>query len=212
MIQERSVDGDVLLYLCKKLLRTHPTIKIVLMSATIHTDLYRHYFSQDNDDYGDMTCLSVGARRFPLNILHVEDIILLANNEYPPTSRPPFELKLPKVLATLADKIRSDGKALKNNAISQNFVKNQYTLALSLIKSIAVDGTGILVFVSGIADITELSEKFESLSRFKVVAIHSDIPFEEQESAFLPAEPNQVKVIIATNAAEVFSFDIMFQL
>ena len=198
------MDGDVLLYLCKQLLMTHPTIKIVLMSATIHTDLYRHYFSQDNDYYyGDMNCLSVGARRFPLNILHVEDIIQLANNKYIPSSPPPFELKVPKVVATLAEKIQGDEKAFRSDVISQNFIKNQYNLVLSLIKSIAVDGTGILVFVSGIADITELSEKFESLTRYKVVAIHSDIPFEEQETAFLPAEPHQVKVIIATNAAEV---------
>lgn len=197
------MDGDVLLYLCKQLLGTHSTIKIILMSATIHTDLYRHYFSQASDYYGDMDCLSVGARRFPLNILHIEDIIQLANNQYIASSPSPFELRVPKALATLAEKIRGDERGLKSNVISQNFIKNQYTLALSLIKSIAVDGTGILVFVSGIADITELSEKFESLSRFKVVAIHSDIPFEEQEAAFLPAEPDQVKVIIATNAAEV---------
>ena len=199
------MDGDVLLYLCKKLLETHPSIKIILMSATIHTDLYRHYFCHGNDYYGDMNCLSVGTRRFPLNILHIDDIIQLANNEYVPSSPPPFELRVPKVLGTLAEKIRGDERAFKSNAISQNFIKNQYTLVLSLIKSIAMDGTGILVFVSGIADITELSEKFENLSRFKIVAIHSDIPIEEQETAFLPAEPNQVKVIIATNAAEVIN-------
>ena len=35
-----------------------------------------------------------------------------------------------------------------------------------------------------------------------MIAIHSEIPFEEQETAFLPAGPNEVKVIIATNAAE----------
>lgn len=61
-------------------------------------------------------------------------------------------------------------------------------------------GTGILVFVSGIADITDLTEKFEGMDKYKVIAIHSEIPFEEQETAFQPAEPNEVKVIIATNA------------
>lgn len=39
-------------------------------------------------------------------------------------------------------------------------------MVVTLIKSLAIDGTGILVFVSGIADITDLSEKFEPFPRF----------------------------------------------
>jgi HrpA-like RNA helicase len=56
------------------------------------------------------------------------------------------------------------------------------------------EGTGILVFVSGIADITELTERFEGLGRYKLYAIHSDLPFEEQEAAFTPAAVDEVKV------------------
>lgn len=51
-------------------------------------------------------------------------------------------------------------------------------------------------------DIEELSERFVGLDRYKIVCIHSDIPFEEQELAFLPTLPHEVKVVIATNAAE----------
>lgn len=56
----RSVDGDVLLYLCKRLLTIHPTIKIILMSATIHTALYQSYFrtqesDSDEEFYGNST-------------------------------------------------------------------------------------------------------------------------------------------------------------
>ena len=80
--------------------------------------------------------------------------------------------------------------------------KEQYNLAVSLIKSVGQMGTAVLVFVSGIADITELTERFEGLSRYKLYAIHSDLPFEEQEQAFIPAGPDEVKVVVATNAAE----------
>ena len=41
---ERSVDGDVLCLLAKRLLLTNPSIKIVLMSATLEADRYRTYF------------------------------------------------------------------------------------------------------------------------------------------------------------------------
>jgi HrpA-like RNA helicase len=63
-------------------------------------------------------------------------------------------------------------------------------------------GTGVLVFVSGINDIIDLSEKFDGMPGFKVYAIHSEIPFEEQEAAFLPTPANEIKVVLATNSAE----------
>ena len=37
---------------------------------------------------------------------------------------------------------------------------------------------------------------------FKVYIIHSEIPLEEQQEAFLPVDSKHVKVVIATNAAE----------
>lgn len=44
--------------------------------------------------------------------------------------------------------------------------------------------------------------RFQDQPKYKVFVIHSDIPFEEQEAAFLPVEPHEVKVVLATNAAE----------
>ena len=64
--------------------------------------------------------------------------------------------------------------------------KEQYTLAVALIRRVVRRGTGVLVFVSGIKDIAELMEKLENSRGFKVFAIHSDIPFEDQEAAFSP--------------------------
>ena len=47
-VHERSVDGDVLCMLARRLLHRYPHIKLILMSATIHT-LYTDYFSEAND-------------------------------------------------------------------------------------------------------------------------------------------------------------------
>ena len=74
----RSVDGDVLCMLARRLLHHHPHIKLILMSATIHTSLYEDYFSPDvNDgiDFGTLECLHVGARRFPIEVFHLDDIL-----------------------------------------------------------------------------------------------------------------------------------------
>lgn len=190
-VHERSVDGDLLCLLARKLLESNPNIRLILMSATIHTALYKQYFSQDPSRYyGDMECLSVGVRRFPIEIKFVDDIA---------------EAKgaFPSQIVFQAKELLNASKSLTNSSqVPANLPKLQYNLAVSLIKHLGKVGTGILVFVSGIADITDLTEKFEGLDKYKVIAIHSEIPFEEQETAFLPAGPNEVKVIIATNAAE----------
>ena len=114
-------------------------------------------------------------------------------------------LKLPAFFRSSAEKVqrltaRATGRVA--DEISPDLAKEQYMLTVALVKQVAVNGTGILVFVSGMSDITELTEKFDGMTRFKVIAIHSEIPMEEQEAAFEPCQPNEVKVIIATNAAE----------
>ena len=73
-VHERSVDGDVLCLLARRLLQRNRHIRIVLMSATIHTELYRDYFRTAGDIYGDIECLSVGVRRFPLQVHYLEQI------------------------------------------------------------------------------------------------------------------------------------------
>jgi len=57
-----------------------------------------------------------------------------------------------------------------------------------------------LVFVPGLADILDLTDKIEQLSGFVCTPIHSDVPFDEQLSVFQKTE--SVRVILATNAAE----------
>jgi HrpA-like RNA helicase len=81
-VHERSVDGDVLCLLTKRLLLRNKNIHIVLMSATIHTEIYRQYFQEEGNIYGDLKCLSVGLRRFPINILYLEHLNNLARGAY----------------------------------------------------------------------------------------------------------------------------------
>lgn len=44
-VHERSVDGDFLLLELKELLHTHPTLKVILMSATINQETFVKYFN-----------------------------------------------------------------------------------------------------------------------------------------------------------------------
>ena len=205
-VHERSVDGDVLCLLARSLLTMNPSIRIILMSATVHTELYRTYFTEEGAYNGDMECLSVGVRRFPIKTVYLDDILgeddggrdsgetLLGSDKamYAPLKRQ--AKKLMEVIRHCSGKY--------DEQVPLAMAKEQYSLAVSLIRQVAVEGSGVLVFVSGISDITALQESLDGVPRYKIYVIHSDIPFEEQEAAFLPCPPDEVKIILATNAAE----------
>jgi HrpA-like RNA helicase len=131
-VHERSVDGDILCLFARKLLQSHPTIRLILMSATIHVELYRNYFKQtdEHDYYGDLECLSVGVRRFPIEIHYIDDLA---------RQKPEYHMMCKKLAGN------RDGK----NVVPKEFSKDQYNLVVSIIRNHAVLGTGVLVFVSG---------------------------------------------------------------
>lgn len=54
----------------------------------------------------------------------------------------------------------------------------------------------MLVFLSGISDISEMAERLEMIPGIKLFMIHSDIPFEDQENAFEPAAKDEIKVLL----------------
>lgn len=188
-VHERSVDGDLLCMLAKRLLKTHPTIKLILMSATMEIGLYQQYFASPNKEYGSLECISVGARRFPVQLFYSEDI----------NSRSSF----PRLMESCALKVTSAScKFNAESTVSQQFPKDQYTLAYNIIREAVAPGTGVLVFVSGVNDIVELSALFVNQPQYVVVPLHSEIPVEDQDIAFSAVQSDQVKVVIATNIAE----------
>lgn len=203
-VHERSVDGDLVCLLARRLLTSHPTIRIILMSATIHTSLYQTYFQQYNDgSYGDMECLSVGIRRFPSDISYVEDIKKMCEDVSKSSKKDSkFKAIAPTLQKECKDILTQVNSDSCKGIVSDKLPIAQYKAVISLVRMLAVDGTGILVFVSGINDITEIIQLFEPYPRYLLFPIHSDIPNEEQELAFGPTPLDKVKVVVATNAAE----------
>lgn len=189
-VHERSVDSDVLCLFARRLLATNHSIKIILMSANMHAKLYKTYFTSIDTHYGDMKCINVGVRRHPVKILYLND--MAAAQEY----------SMVHALSNDLIKLTRKCRVFHGKPVPVSMAKMQCDIAVMLIRNVAVNGTGCLVFVSGIQDIAVLQSKFENLHRFKVYALHSDIPFKDQEAVFLPVDSDKVKVIIATNVAE----------
>ena len=185
-VHERSVDTDILCLLCRRLLETNKTIRLVLMSATLATKMYRDYFNVPNEP------IHVGVRKYPITEYFVED---LAH----------FGLPQQEAKAALAIQKENETKFCIS-APSANEMKNRFALAARLATIVGEPGSSVLIFVPGMGEIIAISECIESYHKaginYTSFPIHSDIPFEEQMDAFHAPGKNEVKIIIATNAAE----------
>jgi hypothetical protein len=185
-VHERSVDSDILCLLCRRLLHSHPSIRLVLMSATLAADLYSQYF-------GAPQPIHVGVRRFPINEYFVEDLA--------------SHLSLSRKHAQHAQDIFDECAKCRCSAAPPDAIKDKmYHLASQITASVGRHGSSVLIFVAGMSDIESISELIERLNvrdvSFTCFPIHSDVPFEEQMEAFEPPKEGEVKVVIATNAAE----------
>ena len=103
-IHDRSVESDVLCLLVRRLLSTHPRLRLVLMSATAHAAMYQDYFATDMSvNYGSMEPLHTGLSRFPLNIRYLND---LAISSTPSTTTTTKKMeKFPSLVTQLAAKL-----------------------------------------------------------------------------------------------------------
>jgi len=186
-VHERSVDTDILCLLCRRLLSSHPTIRLVLMSATLAAQLYSSYFRTPEPP------IHVGSRRYPIKELFVEDLYDLLHL----SSK---DLKIANDVFDQCEKSRC------SITPSNPMMDKLYHLATQITLSVGSHGSSVLIFVPGMNDIEAISERIEALNcpgvAFSCLPIHSDVPFEEQMAAFEPAKEGEVKVVIATNAAE----------
>jgi HrpA-like RNA helicase len=73
-VHERSIEGDMLCMMTRKLLTDYPGIRLVLMSATMETDLLKDYYA-DIMYPRELVSTFVGVRCFPLKYYYLEDIL-----------------------------------------------------------------------------------------------------------------------------------------
>lgn len=153
------------------------------MAAT----LYQQYFGVPQPP------IHVGARRFPIQEYFIEDMMRKF-------SFPPADMKAAKAVANDCE------KANCKSPPSNKYMENLFRLAARMIMCVGRPGSSILVFVPGMNEIISITDLVEKLyvpgSRFTCYPIHGDIPFEEQMTAFDSPDRDEVKVVIATNAAE----------
>jgi HrpA-like RNA helicase len=71
---ERSIEADVLCVMARQLLRRFRTLRVVLMSATVHTEMYVKYFAAQLHASAVSRPLHVGGARFPITVLYLDAV------------------------------------------------------------------------------------------------------------------------------------------
>lgn len=142
-VHERSVDTDILCLLCRRLLETNKTIRIVLMSATLATKMYRDYFAVPNEP------IHVGVRTYPISEIFVEDLPKI------------FQLPSSEKKAVMAIQKENETKRCTTPPTSTE-MKNRFGLAARLATIVGEPGSSVLIFVPGMAEIIAISEIIET--------------------------------------------------
>lgn len=223
-VHERSIDGDFLLIVLRRLMQKRPDLKLVLMSATIEAQRFATYL-------GGVPVLNIPGRTFPVEVKYLEDVVEMTNyrlteddtsgmleEDMEDASTENTSSTTGGVLASLDQY----SKQTKETVINFDEYRLDYELIKRLLIGIATIpqleaySKAILVFMPGLAEIRRLNDEVLSEPIFQkdwvVYALHSSIASDDQERAFDVPPPGIRKIVIATNIAEtgVFIYHIFF--
>ncbi|KAL0483859.1 ATP-dependent RNA helicase [Acrasis kona] len=178
-VHERDVENDLLLNLMRYALQEHPTLRLILMSATIDPEKFTNYFSTT------IPQIFVPSGCFPVTEHYLEDMlqILPANDE-------------------------SQLRSILNTPTTPNISKPRLEYVLDYIIHMHQSqptSHSYLIFLPGISDIENLYGMLESRhtnNSMEIHVLHSIVNIEEQESIFDASPMHVRKIILATNIAE----------
>lgn len=213
-VHERSLDGDFLLIVLRMLLVRRPTLKVVLMSATVNAERLSNYL-------GGAPILQVPGRTFPVIVKYLEDALEATGFDDNETTVGTLQVEQSSdeedALAKTSD-IDSDTNLIEYSMRTRvtlakfNEYQINYHLILKLLETIASSDVymtyskAILIFLPGLAEIRRLNDTISSSEFFaqgwSIHPLHSSIAIEEQEQALLPPPNGTRKIVLATNIAE----------
>lgn len=214
-VHERSIDSDFLLIVLRKLMNHRKDLKVILMSATVNALKFSSYLSQ-------APILYVPGRTFPVKTKYLEDVVEAIDLDYQQTPDRSYHSEESEDNEEVV--MDSSEKKTSIEALDAYSVKTQKTLAkvneyrigydliLRLLETIATKkmyssySKAILVFLPGIAEIRRLGDMILGHPIFsqgwQIYPLHSTIPTDEQERAFIVPPQGSRKIVLATNIAE----------
>lgn len=218
-VHERGVETDFMLTFLKEVQAKRQNLRVVLMSATMDTECFLKYFSMPikvigangEEDIQVSTPPMVKCPAFchPVVEMYLEGINARLGRNKPTEAKSPDELR------------RDPNEPQENDGIDydlilqvieeiENSPNGAWTFATGPVRAMPKDPTkgAVLIFLPGLGEITQMMSTLEEnsslSSRWWVLALHANLPPEEQQTCFqttLPAGCTR-KIICSTNVAE----------
>ncbi|KAF7303226.1 Dead deah box [Mycena kentingensis (nom. inval.)] len=200
-VHERSVDGDFLLLELRELLKRHPTLKVILMSATINHETFIEYF-------GGAPLLEIPGFTHPVKDIYLEDIFPLI------TYRPSATRNSRKESADVFKAFREEQKALGLDDATISAIQTisraerlDYKLIAEVVRHIITNPAnkrgGILIFLPGVPEIRQCMDAMRTAlpgDQVDIFPLHANLSSDEQRRVF--PKSSKWKVIASTNVAE----------
>ena len=205
-IHERSTDADFALIIVRRLVANSSNLKVIIMSATMESNLIASYFEEMVNFTEVADPYFVGSKRYNVESYFIDELDRLADTKKSAWSD--WQAIASSNLKELVLKQPQENlqEALTRKPFVSPFAQRVCT---EVIISQANLGEQILVFLPGIFEIAEYYEllsvvlEARNLSdHFMIFVMHSQVPFEDQKEVFKPPPPCKTHVILATNIAE----------
>lgn len=177
-VHERTLDIDILLVLMKRALSNNPSLKLIIMSATINTKIFEKYYNCDTID--------VEGKMYPVKMHFLE---------YFENLLPPLENKMDMNVF----------KSMKRNTDMLMVNIEQVVRLIKWIVNTKPPGT-ILCFLPGWAEIriidTLLQSDISLDRKLLVIPLHSKLSIVYQHRVFNSVPSNTSKIVLATDIVE----------
>jgi ATP-dependent RNA helicase DHX34 len=208
-VHERHITGDFLLGILRTVLMKRPDLKLILMSATINTELFSSFF------WG-APIVNVPGRVFPIDMEYISlDEYINARDETNGKRR-----RLGREFGG-SERIEDDERLFivskRDSTSRKQMVQSSNNLGLDagpyldiirrIDQEIASSERGdMLIFVPGMREIDflskEIGEYARKTRRWIVLRLHSQLSVEEQDLVFDNPPDDVRKCVISTNIAE----------
>ncbi|KAI0825124.1 P-loop containing nucleoside triphosphate hydrolase protein [Trametes gibbosa] len=229
-VHERDVDIDLMLVVLKRLLAERRAqkkpIKIVLMSATIDSTLFRNYFPDETGRPAGV--IEIPGRAFPVQKNFLDDFVPALSKD----SQASWVFREESVRKYLTQELGASAPGVSSLSLSAPSRSSTPTIrehsrdtddlelpvpliALTIAHVLRKSEDGhVLVFLPGWDDISSvrrcltddrskpLGFNFNDSSRFSIHLLHSTIPVAEQQAIFEPPPAGIRRIILSTNIAE----------
>ena len=213
-VHERTIDSDFLLIVLRKLMVQRPSLKVILMSATVNAEQFSRYLN-------NAPILNVPGRTFPVEVKYLEDAVEIVGqytNLQSVSQSAPEDLLLEEEDLDDTRETSTSGGLDHYSSQTRKFLSqfNEYRIDFGLVARLleviasqaeyANYSKAILVFLPGLAEIRRLNDMLLGSRTFskgwQLFPLHSTIATEAQEAAFHIPPPGIRKVVLATNIAE----------